>query len=177
MPQHLRRTLFASAALFALTLATAAPAQTPTTPPAEASAPHQPRQHRPRPKPTNLQVLPKDFTGDQVIDIMHKFERELGVECGYCHARNPNPSPTTGHLDFASDTNPMKDRARTMMRMNQEINQHFLAELKPPAQPSVTCGTCHRGNAKPLAFVPPPDEDHHQGPPPSGPSPAAAPHP
>jgi hypothetical protein len=114
-------------------------------------------------------VLPKDLTGDQVIDIMHKFERELGVECDYCHAKNPTPTPTTGRLDFASDANPVKDRARTMIRMNDEVNQRFLVQLKnPPAAHEVDCGTCHRGNAKPTVFVPPPDERHPEAAPPAG---------
>ena len=168
MSRHHRLPLLASAAL--LVLAISAPAQTPDA--TSADAPHPPRQHRPHPKPVNLQVLPMTYTGDQVIEVMHKFERELGVECDYCHAKNPNPSPTTGHLDFASDANPMKDRARLMMRMNDAINQHFLTQLKPPAEHEVSCGTCHRGNAKPTVFVPPPDEDHHQGPPPSDPPPS-----
>jgi hypothetical protein len=171
MSQHLRPCLLASAAaLFTLAFAIAAPAQTPA-PPADATAPHPPRQHRPHPKPVNLQVLPMTLTGDQVVDIMHKFTGGLGVECDYCHAKNPTPTPTTGHLDFASDANPMKDRARTMIRMNEEINQHFLTQLKPPAEHEVGCGTCHRGNAKPLAFVPPPEEHHPDGPPTAGPPP------
>jgi Photosynthetic reaction centre cytochrome C subunit len=176
MSQHLRPCLLASAAaLITLAFAIATPAQTPA-PSADTAAPQQPRPHRPRPKPTNLQVLPKDYTGDQVIDIMHKFEAQLGVECEYCHVKNPTPSPTTGHLDFASDANPMKDRARVMMRMNEDINQHFLAQLKtPPAEHEVSCGTCHRGNAKPTAFVAAPEENHLQGPPLPSQPPAAAP--
>jgi hypothetical protein len=168
MSQHLRRSLLASAAaLFTLAIAPVLHAQA-SAPAAAAPTPPQSRPHRPRPKPTNLQVLPKDFTGDQVVDIMHKFEDQLGVECEYCHVKNPTPSPTTGHLDFASDANPMKDRARVMMRMSEDINQHFLAQLTtpPPAQP-VSCGTCHRGNAKPPAFVPTPDDDHPQAAPPA----------
>ncbi|HSY37036.1 MAG TPA: c-type cytochrome [Acidobacteriaceae bacterium] len=172
MSQHLRPCLLASAAaLLALTFAIAAPAQSPTTPQADA-APQQPRPHRPRPKPTNLQVLPKDLTGDQVIDIMHKFEAQLGVDCDYCHAKNTANKPGVGHLDFPSDANPVKDRARTMIRMSDEINQRFLAQLKnPPAEHEVTCGTCHRGNAKPLPFVPTPDTDHPQSPPAPAPKP------
>jgi Photosynthetic reaction centre cytochrome C subunit len=176
MSQHLRRSLLASfAVLFALAITPATQAQTSATPPTDASAPQQPRPHRPRPQPTNLQVLPKDFTGDQVVEIMHKFEDQLGVECDYCHAKNPTPSPTTGHLDFASDANPMKDRARVMMRMSGEINQRFLTQLKtPPADQQVSCGTCHRGNAKPKAFVPTPDEAHPQAAPPAGTRPTTA---
>jgi hypothetical protein len=159
MPQRLRPCLLPSvAALFFLAAAMAAPAQTPTPPPAE----H--HHHGPQPKPTNLQALPKDLTGDQVMDIMHKFAGQLGVECDYCHAKNA----ATGHLDFASDANPVKDRARTMIRMNEEINQRFLVQLtNPPAEHEVTCGTCHRGAAKPTVFVPPPDEHHHEDAPPA----------
>ena len=173
MPQYLRPALLASVAAL-LTISGTMAAQTPT--PSAAPPANQSRPHRPRPKPTNLQVLPKDFTGDQVVDVMHKFEGALGVECEYCHAKNPTPSPTTGHLDFASDANPMKDRARIMMRMSEDVNQHFLAELKdPPAEHQVSCGTCHRGNAKPTVFVPPPDEHQHGGPPPAGTPPAGPP--
>jgi Photosynthetic reaction centre cytochrome C subunit len=162
MSRHLRLSLFVSAALLTLAVAPTLPAQTPTPAP-DAAAPQQPRPHRPRPNPTNLKVLPKDYTGDQVVAIMHKFEDQLGVECDYCHAKNPTPTPTTGHLDFASDANPMKDRARVMMRMSHEINQTYLTQLTtPPPTQQVSCGTCHRGNAKPPAFVPAPDNDHPQ---------------
>ena len=173
MSHSLRLSHLASiAALLALTLAPALHAQAPDSAPA-ASAPQQPHPRGPRPKPTNLQVLPKDFTGDQVVEVMHHFEAQLGVDCDYCHAKNPTPSPTTGHLDFASDANPMKDRARVMMRMSAEINQRFLTQLTtPPAGQQVSCGICHRGNAKPLAFVPTPDNDHPQPAPPA----AAPPH-
>jgi hypothetical protein len=155
-------------ALLAVLTASAALAQTPA--PETAPAPGQARPHRPNPAPTNLQVLPKDLTGDQVHDIMHKFEGALGVECEYCHAENP----ATHRLDFASDANPVKDRARVMIRMVQEIDGRFLSQLTDPAPTNkVSCGTCHRGTAKPTVFVPPPHE-HHDAPP-AGAPPAAAP--
>lgn len=166
MSRNLRLPLLAAAA--ALALAVSASAQAHAGPPPEGQHHH----HGPHPKPVNLQVLPKDLTGDQVMDIMHHFTGELGVECDYCHAVNP----ATHHLDPAADTNPVKDRARLMIRMNMDINQHFIAELQnPPATNKVSCGTCHRGNPKPTLFVPPPDEHHHDGPPPQGPPPAGAP--
>ncbi len=163
MSQRLRPSLLgAAAALCTLTLALSTPAQT-TTPPADTAAPQQHHPRGPRPKPTNLQVLPKDLTGDQVVDIMHHFEDQLGVDCDYCHAKNTAHKPGVGHLDFASDDNPMKDRARIMIRMADTINQQFLTQLKNPAPAhEVTCGTCHRGNAKPTVFVPAPDNDHPQ---------------
>ena len=127
---------------------------------APASAPAQRRQI---PAPTNLKVLPKDTTGPQVISIMRGFTGDLGVDCTYCHARNA----ATGHPNFASDENPMKDRARLMLKMTSTINTQFLTQLTnpKPANP-VTCGTCHRGMSKPEVFVPAPHER-------SGPAPAA----
>lgn len=117
---------------------------------APASAPAQRRQI---PAPTNLKVLPKDTTGPQVISIMRNFTGDLGVECTYCHARDA----ATGRPNFASDENPMKNRARVMMKMTSTINTEYLTQLTDPkpANP-VTCGTCHRGMSKPEAFVPAP---------------------
>jgi hypothetical protein len=127
----------------------------PAAPPA--AAPQHPR--GPRPKPVNIKALPKDISGDDLMKLMHQYEGELGVECEYCHAKNPE----TKRNDFASDANPMKDKARVMIRMTEEINAKYLAELsdRKSAIP-VTCGTCHRGMARPLAFVPPPSEHEHE---------------
>jgi hypothetical protein len=121
------------------------------------------------PAPTNLKVLPKDTTGPQVIAIMRNFEGDLGVECSYCHAKDP----ASGRLNFASDANPMKDRARVMMKMANAINTEYLTQLTdPPPMNPVTCGTCHRGMAKPSVFVAP-HAEHHDTPRPA--APAAAP--
>jgi hypothetical protein len=125
-------------------------------------------QRRPMPPPSNLKVLPKDTTSQQVIAIMHAWEGELGVECGYCHAKDP----ATGRNNFASDENPMKDRARVMMKMTHAINTEYLSQLtSPKPENGVNCGTCHRGMAKPSVFVPPPPKPRPAAPPP-GPPPA-----
>lgn len=133
-------------------------AQQSSNPPAQSSNP--PAQRRQIPAPTNLKVLPKDLTGPQVIAIMRKFEGDLGVGCTFCHARNP----ATNHPDFASDANPMKDRARVMIKMATAINTEYLTQLtdhKP--ENGVTCGTCHRGMSTPPPFVPQ-HEEHHEAP-------------
>src|SRR5579872_5819452 len=50
------------------------------------SAPQgQQRPRRPLPKPTNLQVLPKDIQPEQLIHIMRGVAGSLGVECNFCH--------------------------------------------------------------------------------------------
>ena len=124
-----------------------------------------PAQRRPMPAPTNLKVLPKDTTGPQVISIMRGFTGDLGVECTYCHARDS----ATNRPNFASDANPMKDRARLMMKMASSINTEYLAQLDPKPTNPVTCGTCHRGMSKPSVFVPPAREQR------PGAAPATAP--
>ncbi|QMV19532.1 c-type cytochrome [Granulicella sp. 5B5] len=148
--------------LAALTLAASVAvfAQAPDAKPADAA----PRQRRPMPAPTNLKVLPKDMTAQQVVAIMHKWEGDLGVECNYCHAKDD----TTGRLNFASDANPIKDRARVMMKMTHAINADYLTQFTDPKpENGVSCGTCHRGMAKPSVFTPPPHE--RPAPPPSTP--------
>ena len=123
-------------------------------------------QRREIPPPTNLKVLPKDLTGQQVVAIMHGFTGDLGVECSYCHAKDP----ATGRNNFALDTNPMKDRARVMIKMRNAINTEYLTQLTDPKpEHPVTCGTCHRGMGQPSVFVPPPRE-RRTTPPPAAPT-------
>lgn len=110
------------------------------------------RMHHEMPRPKNLQVLPKDISGHDLIATMRGFTKALGVECSFCHAEDA----TTHHLDFASDAKPQKTTARTMMRMTAEINSKYLSTVNDPdASPevkTVTCGTCHRGNSMPMPF-------------------------
>ena len=75
------------------------------------------RPRGPRPNPTNIKALPKDITGDEVIKLMRQYEGDLGVECEYCHARNPE----TKRNDFPSDANPAKEKARIMIRMTDDL--------------------------------------------------------
>ena len=138
-----------------------APAQdSPVTPPAAQTArPDRPR--GPRPNPTNIKVLPKDITGDQVIKLMHQYEGDLGVECEFCHARNPE----TRRNDFPSDTNPVKEKARVMIKMTADLNTKYLAQLSDRMSTDpITCGTCHRGSAQPEVFVPKKQERANQPP-------------
>jgi hypothetical protein len=102
-----------------------------------------------RPKPTNLKVLPKEMSGDDVDRLMHRYQQYLGVPCGYCHEENPQ----TKEIDCASDENPIKETARFMISMTSDINNKYLAQLgdRRYADP-LTCGTCHRGQVQPPTF-------------------------
>jgi hypothetical protein len=112
--------------------------------------------HRSMPKPVNLKVLPKDTSPEELMKIMQGFSQQLGVQCTFCHswdaaAKRPN---------FASDEKPEKDTARTMMLMTTEINAKHLSQIHDPdaspAQKTVSCGTCHRGQSMPAVFEPKP---------------------
>ena len=116
-------------------------------------------QHPPMPKPTNLQVLPKDISTDDLIKLMRGYSQALGVHCNFCHEVNEQ----THKPNFAADTKEDKGFARTMIAMTQEINTKFMTQINDPdampADKTVTCGTCHRGNKMPAPFTPKP-EDH-----------------
>ncbi len=137
-----------------LAFAPAARAQQPAAPPAH-------HEHGPTPPPTNLQVLPKTLTGEQVHEIMHKWEAQLGADCGTCHAVDPKNIGPNGRprLNFADDSKPEKATARLMFKMVEEINSHYIGKIDNSGMP-VTCGTCHRGHVSPEPFVPAPDHDH-----------------
>jgi len=95
--------------------------------------------------PTNLQVLPKDMTQQQVVAVMRTFTQALGVMCDHCHVGT--------QADRAKDDKPEKGVARKMLKMVTAINDDFLKDVgtAPPAgQQKVTCYTCHRGSTKPL---------------------------
>jgi hypothetical protein len=89
------------------------------------------------------------------MKVMHQYEGDLGVECEFCHARNPE----TKRNDFPSDANPVKDKARLMIRMTDELNAKYLAQFTDhKSSDPITCGTCHRGMSHPDPFVPKPRE-------------------
>jgi hypothetical protein len=96
---------------------------------------------------TNLQILPKASTRDQVVETMRGFATALGVRCNHCHVGS-NPETLEG-FDFASDTKQAKRIARVMMRMTQEINERLLPQMGREPEIKVQCITCHHGLAQP----------------------------
>jgi mono/diheme cytochrome c family protein len=156
-----------TAAVFALTTIAQAP-QGP--PPANSAPPPPPRAY---PAPTNLKVLPRNLTGQQVRDIMEQWEASLGTHCSTCHAPDPKNIGPNGRprLNFADDSKSEKITARIMYTMTEDINVNYVSKV-PSSDMPVTCGTCHRGHLGPEPFVIP--EDDHDGPrSPQGPPPAA----
>ena len=96
--------------------------------------------------PQNVQVLPKDWTTQQVQQYMRNYVTAgLGVECAYCHVGTP--------ADRAKDDKPEKVTARKMIKMMMDINEALKDVGDKPAEGTmkVTCYTCHRGKEKPIS--------------------------
>ena len=151
------RLAFAVALLATGFFLAAAQAQAPGGPPgAESPPPASPRTFL---APTNLQVLPKDLSGQQVHDIMEQWAGSLGARCNACHVEDTENAEPDGrpHLDFSDDFKPMKSVARRMYAMTEEINRNYLAKVNDSGK-LVTCGTCHRGRVSPEPFTVPAGE-------------------
>jgi hypothetical protein len=100
---------------------------------------------------TNLKVLSKETSINDVYKLMAKMQTDLGVQCGFCHEEDPDSK----RIDYASDENPRKETARFMMRMTQEINEKYLGRLGDRQYaPPITCGNCHLGQMHPPPFTP-----------------------
>lgn len=100
-------------------------------------------------KPKNLQVLPKDISHDELIQVMRGFCLALNVRCEYCHVDEADGPGIED--DKASDAKRTKKVAREMIKMTQRINNELLAAVPERHQPpiQVRCVTCHHGLDEP----------------------------
>ena len=98
----------------------------------------------------------KGISVREFMNTMGFFAASLAFNCTDCHGG----ASASDWANYAIDT-PLKNRARTMIRMVKAIN-----EANFGGRPFVTCYTCHRGSQKPkitpsLAVQygePPPDD-------------------
>jgi hypothetical protein len=148
-----------TAAIFAVTTV----AQDPQAPQPPAGSAPMAMQHDHDEAPTNLKVLPKNLTDEQVHKIMRGWAEALGTHCTTCHTADPNKMGANGRpqLNFADDSKPEKATARLMFSMTENINMNYVSKI-PDSDAKVGCGTCHRGHLEPEPFVAPPPS---QGPP------------
>lgn len=102
---------------------------------------------------TNLRHLPETIPRDSLIDIMRRFSLSLGVRCQYCHVGGDGIS--FEGVDFASDDDPDKRKARWMLAMVEDLNGRLTQDLPERDQPpiEVGCKTCHRGLARPVLLA------------------------
>ena len=87
----------------------------------------------------NIQAL-KGVPADLVFPSMQFITSSLGVECEYCHVRGDKG------LEFDKDDKKTKVTARKMMQMMFAINKDNFEGHR-----EVTCYSCHRGAADPVA--------------------------
>ncbi len=83
----------------------------------------------------NIQAL-KGIPADQLIPAMQFITASLGVECQFCHVEGA----------FEKDDKKTKQTARKMMEMMFAINKNNFEGHR-----EVTCYSCHRGSAIPVA--------------------------
>jgi len=84
----------------------------------------------------NIQVF-KGIPADQLIPTMQFVAASLGVECDFCHVQGA----------FDKDDKKPKQIARKMVEMMVAINADNFDRHR-----QVTCYSCHRGSAHPLAI-------------------------
>jgi hypothetical protein len=106
-------------------------------------------------KLTNLKVLPKTTTPDEIIKIMRGFNESLNVECHFCHKGKMKAPLST--FDFPDDSKEHKEVTRSMLTMTNDINTKYAEGMGDDASvdtPKVTCATCHRRNRHPETDLP-----------------------
>lgn len=91
----------------------------------------------------NIQMF-KGMPANRLLAIMNRgFSNSLGVSCSHCHI--------VGEYD--KEDKPQKQIARDMSAMVTTINGTLLKNIKnlKSTNPTVNCGTCHNGRARPGA--------------------------
>ncbi len=95
---------------------------------------------------TNLKVLPKDISKQELQSTMRGFAFALGVRCEHCHVEKKAPD---NGLDFAADDKDEKKTARVMLQMVAAINRDYISKVPKTAPIQVQCVTCHHGLTQP----------------------------
>ena len=98
---------------------------------------------------TNLKVLPKDISKQELQSTMRSFAFALGVRCEHCHVEKKAPEKG---FDFSADDKDTKKTARVMLQMVEAINRDYVGKIEkvdktPPIH--VQCVTCHHGLTQP----------------------------
>jgi hypothetical protein len=98
----------------------------------------------------NLKVLPRYISEPALDSIMHFYSVSLNVGCDFCHVHDKQKDT----WDMASDAKGEKLITRKMMLMTNGINGMYFPPEKgvtdPHAMQTVTCFTCHKGEAIPI---------------------------
>lgn len=99
--------------------------------------------------PSNLQVLPRDISTEDLRQTMRAMSLGTGIRCASCHVGEEGQSML--EYDFAADVKERKSIARGMLKMVATINEQ-VAAIRADAGYKLTevrCVTCHRGKSRP----------------------------
>ena len=99
--------------------------------------------------PKNLEVLPEYISAEDLRQTMRGFVHGTGSRCSGCHVGKVEADLNT--YDFSLDDKEKKLTARKMIQLVRDINEN-ISDLFPDSDEplvTVTCATCHRGQAKP----------------------------
>jgi len=101
-------------------------------------------------EPKNLEVLPKDISPGELRQTMKGITQGLGARCSTCHVGKIEADLST--YDFSVDDKESKLKARKMLAMVRDINDHISDVFADSSDPlvNVTCATCHHGQTKPV---------------------------
>jgi Photosynthetic reaction centre cytochrome C subunit len=104
-----------------------------------------------KPVYTNLKVLSKKISDENMDYIMESFNMQLGVNCLFCHVHREKDYVYS--FDYASDSMMNKRIARDMLRMTMKLNKKYFntkisGTLSSPGK--IWCKTCHRGKPVPI---------------------------
>lgn len=83
----------------------------------------------------NIRVL-NGLPTSQLIPVMAFMSNSLGVACTHCHVDK----------DWQSEEKPQKTVARQHITLTRTLNEQFFGR-----QNTITCNTCHNGQARPAA--------------------------
>jgi hypothetical protein len=100
---------------------------------------------------TNLKVLSKNISDENMDFVMESFNMQLGVNCLFCHISKQKGYEMT--FDYASDSLLNKRAARDMLRMTMKLNKkYFNTKLTGTmtTRGRIWCKTCHRGKPVPI---------------------------
>ena len=106
--------------------------------------------HLPEEGFTNLKILPKNISKQQLDKVMDEFKDALGVKCSFCHIHKKDDPR---QWDYPSDEKPEKNIARKMITLSNKINKKFFHGKSKYGQENalmeIHCVTCHHGIAHP----------------------------
>lgn len=102
---------------------------------------------------TNLQILDKSMSREDIVALMFTYNEALGVFCDHCHVDVPAGAPTGFvRASRAEDGKATKRIGRVMIKMTADLNAKLSSELGKLGRSGATevkCITCHRGVTKP----------------------------